>query len=70
VENSTASVTALVGLIGYEQATELARAVVTEGKGLRQLAIERGLVSAETFDELTSPECVTRLGTPANKENR
>jgi aspartate ammonia-lyase len=68
VENSTASVTALVGLIGYEQATELARAVVTEGKGLRQLAIERGLVSAETFDELTSPECVTRLGTPAKKD--
>ncbi|MEZ4599191.1 MAG: aspartate ammonia-lyase [Syntrophotaleaceae bacterium] len=70
VRNSTASVTALVGLIGYEQATELARAVAIEGKGLRQLALERGLVSAEIFDELTSPESVTRLGTPAGRGNR
>jgi aspartate ammonia-lyase len=69
VQNSTASVTALVALLGYEQATELARAVADEGKGLRQLAIERGLVSAETFDELTSPESVTRLGTPAGRGN-
>jgi aspartate ammonia-lyase len=69
VQNSTASVTALVGLLGYEQATELARAVVAEGKGLRELAIERGLVSAESFDELTSPESVTRLGTPPGRRN-
>ncbi len=70
VENSTASVTALVGLLGYETATELAQAAMEEGKGLRQLAIERGLVSAETFDQLTSPESVTRLGTPGNKGTR
>jgi aspartate ammonia-lyase len=67
VENSTASVTALVGLLGYETATELARAAVEEGKGLRQLAIERGLVTPEKFDELISPESVTRLGTPSVK---
>jgi aspartate ammonia-lyase len=70
VENSTASVTALVGLLGYQQATDLAQAARTEGKGLRQLAIERGLITAETFDELISPESVTRLGTPVVKDNR
>jgi aspartate ammonia-lyase len=70
VENSTASVTALVGLLGYQAATELARAAAEEGKGLRQLAIEKGLLTAETFDQLTSPESVTRLGTPASKGTR
>lgn len=67
VENSTASVTALVGLLGYEAATQLARTAAEEGRGLRELAIERGLVTPEKFDELTSPESVTRLGTPLFK---
>lgn len=70
VENSTASVTALVGLIGYQKATNLAQALRTDGRGLRQLAIEGGLVTAEEFDELISPESVTRLGTPVIKESR
>jgi aspartate ammonia-lyase len=70
VENSTASVTALVELLGYETATRLARAAAEEGKGLRELAVERGLVTPEKFDELTSPESVTRLGTPLVKGPR
>ena len=70
VVNSTASVTALVGLIGYQQATELARRVAETGRGLRDLAIESGLVSEHVFDELISPESVTRLGTPINKVSR
>ncbi|ABA88874.1 aspartate ammonia-lyase [Syntrophotalea carbinolica DSM 2380] len=70
VINSTASVTALVSLIGYQKATELAQQVATTGRGLRELAIEGGLVTAETFDELISPESVTRLGTPINKGPR
>ncbi len=64
VENSTASVTALVELIGYAAATELARAAAEAGKSLRQLALERGLVTVEEFDELISPDRVTRLGAP------
>lgn len=67
VENSTASVTALVGSIGYQRATELARQVASTGRGLRELAIEQGLVTEEKLDELVSPQSVTRLGTPIKK---
>jgi aspartate ammonia-lyase len=70
VVNSTASVTALVSLIGYQKATELAQQVADTGRGLRELAIETGLVSEDVFDELVSPESVTRLGTPINKVPR
>ena len=31
-------------------------------QNIRQLVIDRGLLTAEEFDELTSPERVTRLG--------
>ncbi|MEZ4485832.1 MAG: lyase family protein [Syntrophotaleaceae bacterium] len=68
VENSTASVTALVSLIGYEQATTLAQALRAEQKSLRELVVERKLATAEEFDLLVSPESVTRLGTPFKKE--
>ncbi len=68
VENSTASVTALVSLIGYEQATALAQALRSEEKSLRELVVERKLATAEEFDQLISPESVTRLGTPFKKE--
>ncbi|MBN2024663.1 MAG: aspartate ammonia-lyase [Pirellulales bacterium] len=62
VAASTATATALVDALGYhevERLTELAR---REGKSLRDAAVERGLLSAEQFDELVSPERVNRLG--------
>ncbi len=70
VENSTASVTALVSLIGYEQATALAQALRKEEQSLRELVVERKLATAEEFDQLVSPESVTRLGTPLKKEQQ
>nr|WP_235606846.1 hypothetical protein [Syntrophotalea acetylenivorans] len=68
VENSTASITALVSLIGYEQATALAQALRTNELSLRELVVERKLATAEEFDQMVSPESVTRLGTPLKKE--
>jgi aspartate ammonia-lyase len=62
VENGTAAATALLPLIGYEQAAELAKKARAEGIGLKTAAIASGLVTAEQFDELTSPEAVGRLG--------
>ena len=35
-----------------------------EGKPVREVVVEMGLLTAEEFDELTSPEAVTRLGSP------
>ncbi|MGD9126735.1 MAG: aspartate ammonia-lyase [Planctomycetia bacterium] len=65
VESSTATITALVGQIGYDQAELLLKqASLPENRGcsIRELAIASGLVTAEQFDELTTPEAVNRLG--------
>jgi len=62
VEGSTATVTALVERIGYDAAQELALDAAEQGRGVKQLAVEQKLLTAEEFDALTSPEQVTRLG--------
>lgn len=64
VASATAGVTALVERIGYAQAQSLVQEV-REGKaGLREIVLAKGLLSAEEFDTLVSPEAVTRLGSP------
>ena len=65
VHNSTASLTALVDVIGYRAAEQLAEESVADPanpKSIRELVIAHGLLTAEQFDELTSPERVMRLG--------
>ena len=62
VENGTAAATALLPLIGYERAAELAARARGTGRGLKEVALASGLVTAEQFDQLTSPEAVGRLG--------
>ena len=62
VDGATAAVTALVERLGYEEAQNLARRADESGRGIRELAVEEGLLPAEEFDELTSPERVTQLG--------
>jgi aspartate ammonia-lyase len=64
VEGATACVTALVPAIGYEAAQSVAEAARTEGKSIRAVVVERGLLTAEKFEELISPEAVMRLGMP------
>jgi aspartate ammonia-lyase len=62
VENATASATALLPLIGYDRATALAGEAQRTGRGLKEVAVASGVVTAEQFDELTSAEAVCRLG--------
>jgi aspartate ammonia-lyase len=64
VQSATATVTALVGEIGYAAAQDVARAATDSGRPIRDIILERGLLSAEAFDALITPEAVTRLGTP------
>jgi len=68
VNGSVSTVTALVEKLGYQQAQELAGAAQKTGRGIRALAIERNLLSGEEFDELTSPDSVTRLGSPPARD--
>lgn len=62
VENSTASVTALIPEIGYEKASEIVKISRNKGINIKSAAIESGFVSSETFDLLVSPEAVCKLG--------
>jgi aspartate ammonia-lyase len=65
VHGSTAVLTALVERIGYDAAEQLAAEIAANPASqadVRQLVIDRGLLTAQEFDELTSPERVTRLG--------
>ena len=62
VHGATATVTALVEKIGYHKAQEVAAAA--QGKSVREVVIEMGLLTGEEFDEAVSPEAVTRLGSP------
>ncbi len=68
VESATATVTALLPAIGYTAATEVARQARAEGRTVREVALERGLLRAEAFDALVAPEAVTRLGSPPPPE--
>jgi aspartate ammonia-lyase len=63
VEGSTATVTALLPLIGYDAACNIAKTARDTGRSIREVALESG-IDEKTFNELISPESVCRLGTP------
>ncbi|MBN2445656.1 MAG: aspartate ammonia-lyase [Phycisphaerae bacterium] len=64
IETTTATVTALVPVLGYADAEHIAQTASQTGRTIRETAIELGLLTAEQFDELITPEAVTRLGMP------
>lgn len=68
VDGATATLTALIDRIGYHAAQGIADEAAVSGKGVRTIVLERGLLTAEDFDELVSAENVTRLGSPSRKE--
>lgn len=49
-------VTALNPVIGYENAAKVAKTAYKEGKTLKQVAVELGLVTEQQFDEVVRPE--------------
>jgi aspartate ammonia-lyase len=65
VENSTATVTALVSVFGYERAGTAARLALEHHQSLRETVITQGWLTDGEFEALVSPEMVCRLGTPA-----
>jgi aspartate ammonia-lyase len=69
VHDATATATALVEKLGYERVSRLVQDAQRDGVSLRRLVVESGLLTADEFDELTSPDRVTQLGsrTPPGK---
>ena len=62
VVGATAAATALVDHFGYTTVSQLSKTALAEGKTVRQVVIEQGLLSGEEFDAMTAPERVSRLG--------
>jgi fumarate hydratase class II len=56
MEQSLMLVTALVPLIGYDKAAQIAKTALQNDTTLREEAIAGGLVSAEQFDAIVRPE--------------
>src|SRR5215210_2844016 len=59
VEHSIGIVTALVPVIGYETATEVARIALDSGRSVYELVMERGLMTREQLDSLLNPATMT-----------
>ena len=70
VETSTAIVTALVEKIGYKQSQEIAASAKKENKTIRQIVLERKIMSESEFDSLISPRKVTMLGSADDTEKK
>ncbi len=59
VEQSMALATALNPAIGYDKASEVAKAALKESKSVRQVAIEKGYLSEAEADEVLDPAKMT-----------
>ena len=58
VENSIGIVTALVPVLGYERATEIAKVALESGRGVYDLVLDRGLLTREQLDQVLNPEAM------------
>lgn len=64
VHGSTAAATALIPVLGYEEASRVAKEAAATGKSVRDIVVTSGLLTEGEFGELVSPEAVCRLGMP------
>lgn len=67
LDRSTAMATALSPYIGYAATAEIAKAAVANGRSIRELVLERGLMKAEDLDRILSAEAMTQPGVPGAK---
>src|SRR3954451_16268205 len=60
VEHSVGVVTALVPVLGYETATEIAREALASGRGVCELVMSRGHMTRDELDRALNPETMTQ----------
>jgi aspartate ammonia-lyase len=58
VEHSIGVVTALLPVIGYEKATEVAKDALSTGRGVTEIVLERGWLTQAQLNEILSPEAM------------
>ncbi|HEY0931070.1 MAG TPA: aspartate ammonia-lyase [Gemmatimonas sp.] len=59
VEHSIGIVTALVPVIGYEAASDVARTALASGRGVFDIVLERKLLTRAQLDEILNPAAMT-----------
>ena len=59
VEHSIGVITALVPVLGYDTATEIAKDALASGRGVYDLVLERGLMSRDELDRALDPAALT-----------
>ncbi|MEO7363201.1 MAG: aspartate ammonia-lyase [Gemmatimonadaceae bacterium] len=59
VEHSIGIVTALVPVIGYEAATDVAKTALDSGRGVFDIVLERGLLTRAQLDDILNPAAMT-----------
>lgn len=62
VLNSTALITAIIPVIGYEKASGIVKKAKEDQTSVYEAIISSGLINTQKFNELISPEAVCRLG--------
>ena len=62
VRGATATITALIDVIGYETAEAVLRESRATQQSLRDIVVRKGYLTGAAFDEMISADAVTRLG--------
>jgi aspartate ammonia-lyase len=74
LDRSTAMATALSPYLGYAATADVAKASVATGRSIRELVLERGLLTGAQLDDILSADAMTRGGItgagPAGKAGR
>ena len=64
LEDSLGLVTVLAPYIGYDASADIARESVASGRSIREIALEKKLMSVEDLDKVMQPEHLTEPGLP------
>jgi aspartate ammonia-lyase len=62
LDRSTAMATALSPYIGYAATADIAKASVATGRSIREIVLERGLLTGAQLDDILSADAMTRGG--------
>jgi len=62
VDNSVGIITAICPHIGYKKAAEIAKTAIETGKPVREIAIQKGVLSESELDDILDPMSMTKPG--------
>lgn len=70
VDRCIAVATVLNPYIGYDEAASVAKESLASGRSVKDIVLERGLLSASLLDEILAPERLTRGDFPVDSDGR